>query len=346
MENDLILLPLENIYEESDDDLSAYNFYSSDVGRISSLNSDKNKVLLTEISVIINQLNELFFKIGFSSSFFEENKITWIADKVDYCLEHSKNRQLLRELKDEYSKYLLLSSKIIEGNLRLVIEIAGDYKESSLFDYNDIIQYGNMGLMKAVEKYKLDCGTVFSTYASIWIKQVIGRNIHGVNSSYRIPSYVVSDGYNLMKKKNELDTSLGRESSIKELSEYMGLSMSKIEKLKTYFYDSLSLDEGLGVCYGDTEITRGDMIADSKVDVYDDATHSIRMEQLKQELMNRLTKKQFEVISKYIGIDGINYSLEEIAILMDISPQRVGQLKKDAIKRLSLMPNFINKILY
>ena len=349
MERELALLSDENvdfIDEEEFDNLSIYNLYSVDVGKVSSLNSDKNRVLLTEISIIISRLNSLFFKIGFDSSFFDKNRITWISDKVNYCLEHSTNKKLLEELKDEYNKYLLLSSKIIEGNLRLVIEIAGDYKENSLFDYNDIIQYGNIGLMKAVEKYNLECGTTFSTYARLWIKQVIGRNIHGVKSSYRIPSYAFYDGYNLMKKKNELDISLGRESNIKELSEYMGLSISEIKQLKKLFYETISLDEELGLYYGDTEITRGEMIPDSNVDVYEDGTYNIRIEQLKQELMSRLTERQYEVISKYIGIDGINYNLEEIAELLDISPQRVGQLKREAIKRLSLMPTFINKTLY
>ena len=349
MEKELALMTddesIEQYFEENNDNLSAYDLYSSDLDLLSSLNSDKNRVLLTEISLIINSLNELFFEIGFDSSFFEEQRITWIADKVDYCLANSKDKVLLSMLKDQYSKYLLLSSKIIEGNLRLVIEVAGKYKGNSSFDYNDIIQYGNMGLMRAVEKYNLECDTTFGTYAKLWIKQVIGRNINGVKSSYRLPAYVFYDGYNLMQKKSDLDMLLGRESTIKELSEYVGLSTSKIEKLRTIFSNPISLDEDFGLYFGDDNVTIGDMVPDSSVDVYRDGTYNTRIDELKKELMSCLTDKQFEVISKYIGIDGVEYTREEIAKLLDITPQRVGQIKRDAIKRLSMRPAFINKIL-
>ena len=220
------------------------------------------------------------------------------------------------------------------------------YKMDTLIDFNDIIQYGNMGLMRAVEKYNLEYNTTFTTYARLWIKQTISRNINGIKSTYRLPSHVVYDGYSLMSKKNELDLILGRDSSVCELSEYMGLSVPEIEELKMAFYDSVSLDENLGLIYGDVEMTRGDVVADPRVDVYIDGVYNTSIEELKAELKRRLTDKQYFVICKYFGLDEIEYDMEEIAKFLNVSKQRVFQLKRDAIKRLSLMPSFINRLLY
>ena len=126
----------------------------------------------------------------------------------------------------------------------------------------------------------------------------------------------------------------------------MGLSVPEIEELKMAFYDSVSLDENLGLIYGDVEMTRGDVVADPRVDVYIDGVYNTSIEELKAELKRRLTDKQYFVICKYFGLDEIEYDMEEIAKFLNVSKQRVFQLKRDAIKRLSLMPSFINRLLY
>ncbi|MBQ2872576.1 MAG: sigma-70 family RNA polymerase sigma factor [Bacilli bacterium] len=323
---------------------SMHQLYSNDVDTVPCLDSDKNRVLLIEVSEIISRLDRLFLEAGCDDTKFEGCIVPWISDKMEYCLKNCQNKEVLEKLKEEYNNYLQVSSKIIEGNLRLVMEVAKGYRETSLFSFEDMVQYGNLGLIRAVEKYSLEHDASFSTYARLWIKHFISRNTNGTNSAYRIPSQTFYDGCSVIEKANELSLLLGREVTISELSKYMGESIEKIEQLKKAFYNSISLDEDLYIDDIETKII--DIIEDSNVDVYRDGVRNLELQQLKEELMKRLTSRQFSVLSRYIGIDGVCYNLEEIASFLNISTQRTGKIKREAVKKLSLMTSFIDKYLY
>lgn len=336
---------IPTIKEDNITDLDIFDIYSIDVSVNSSLDNEKNSILMLEIFEIVSKMNKLFDEISCCDDIFGGKKVPWIADKFEYCLKNCTDKNKLVELKNLYDMYLKKTNIVIEGNLRLVVDLARKYKTNQIVCYEDIIQYGNIGLMRACEKYNPFCGCTFATYASKWIKQSINKSVRGVMSAYRVPYYYVYENSDRIDVYYSLFSELGREPTISEIANRMGKKVSEIEDMINVFTDAVSLDESIDLRFGDVELTRGDMIADPNADVFAKVSHDEAIKKLKDMLPECLTVRQKQVIENLIGLYGENYNQEDIAKLLGISEQRVSEIKKDAGKKLVRIPGLMDMLL-
>lgn len=252
---------------ESTADLNNFSLYLTDVSYYCPLDSSQNRKLMEEISIIIKDLEALILSIGYDDSSFKGKP--WIEDKINYCLNECKDTRVLSRLNDLYSKYIEIRKIVISGNLRLVILIAKEYFCKGIISFEDIIQYGNIGLMRAVEKYDITKGTTFASYACRWIKQSITKNIRNIKYPTWIPLYVTTKYHDIIEARNDLSLMLGREPNNNELAQYMNVSVDFIDEITTTFLDPVSLDEPLDLSTGDVDFTRQDLIEDEGTDVFE-----------------------------------------------------------------------------
>lgn len=319
---------------ESTVDLNIFNLYCTDIKCYPPLDSDGNTKLMEEISVVIEKLNDVFLKIGCDDSVFKGNATPWIADKVKYCLVKCNDSEWLSMLNKLYNEYEQIRKLVIVGNLRLVVLIAKEYFCHGIISFEDIVQYGNIGLMRAIEKYDSNKGSNFATYACKWIKQCISKNIRNIKYPTWIPSYVITKYHKIINSRNQLSILMGREPSNRELAEYMSESVEKIEEITMAFLDSISLDNPLDFMADDLQLSFHDLMADNSVDVCE----TVSNHQLMNLLEQHLNKRQLFVIVLSFGLKGSQYDVTEIAHMLGCSHQRIGQIRKEAIKKLQKIP--------
>ena len=326
-------------------DMSIYEIYLMDVNSQVIFNSDMNDKYMKIIIELKQLLETLFAEAGCDDSILPGKRIPWVVDKVNYCLAHCSDKFFLDRLSKTYDKFCYYRDMIVAGNLRLVIGLSSDYHNDNKISFEDIIQWGNIGLMQAVEKFKPETGAIFTTCAGYWIKQNITKNLRQASYPLRMPLYMIYQNYNRLTMRYELSSQLGREATNKEVSEFMGETEEKIGKISMLFAEPLNLDETTESRYGDVELTFGDMIPDDKVDVYKEAVNSLYREYLEKTLAMYLTTRELEVLKHKTGFNCECINGEDIAILLGISEQRVSQLWCNGIKKLTKIPNIRNVII-
>lgn len=226
---------------------------------------------------------------------------------------------------DEAAKH-----KMILSNLRLVVSIAYRMANNIFLDVCDLIQEGNLGLMKAVEMFDPDLGFRFSTYATWWIKQAIMR---GVDNSglIRIPVHVKELFRNIHRTEMELQQVLGRNPTDGELSAKLGMTVEKLRKLRTYEQFPLSLEQP----YGDDDSATLEGIVPTQDQTPVEYAEQKDREALIEEAVSTLPPKQQYVIVRRFGLHGFNeMTLEEIGKEMKLTRERVRQLEAMALQRL------------
>lgn len=325
---------------ETISDISSYQIYLSDIYSIDCLNESTNLELLKKLNLIILDLEKLFKELGYDNFSRIDGKVLWISDKVEYCLQRCTDLEMKKQLNELFFKYCSCRDKIVSGNLRLVISIAkryDRYRDNVSFD--DIIQYGNIGLMKAVDMYDISSASSFSCYASKWITHYIKRNILNADHSVKIPEHLIYENYNRLIAMSDLSMELCRNISDKEAEKYLGVPSERLASVMMYFAPLISLDEVVDTGYIDEEATLGGFVLDDSVNVYQSAIVDEYNKYLVEVLATYLTKRELDVLRLSIGLDGINYSFVEIASILGVSQQRVSQLNKNAIKKLKRIPN-------
>lgn len=222
--------------------------------------------------------------------------------------------------------------KLAEGNLRLVVSLAKHYTGRGV-QMMDLIQEGNMGLMRAAEKYDYTMENRFSTYASWWIKEAMQRAIDQQSREIRVPVHVAENMKKVQKISKDLQQKLGRDPLPKEIAERMpGKTEEDVKNILSYLQSPVSLETPVG---DEGENSLGDMVEDKTEATPEEAMNALVQKEEVSELLEALSERERQVIRLRYGLeDGKTHTLEEIGSILNVTRERVRQIEARALEKL------------
>mgnify|MGYP003684623727 CR=1 FL=1 len=255
--------------------------------------------------------------------------ISTMIDWTTLSLEEFKSE--VKNLKHVERRVKSAKSQLVEANLRLVISIAKKYTNRGL-QFLDLIQEGNIGLMKAVDKFEYRRGYKFSTYATWWIRQSITRAIADQARTIRIPVHMIETINKLSRISRAKVQELGREPTADELSEDLGMPLYKVRKVLKIAKEPISLDTPIG---DDEDSQLKDFIADEHATDPVEATVSSNMGEKTRDALKTLTKREENVLRLRFGIDSAkDHTLEEVGQDFEVTRERIRQIEAKALRKL------------
>ncbi|HUS46673.1 MAG TPA: RNA polymerase sigma factor RpoD [Phycisphaerae bacterium] len=302
-----------------------------------SLRTSKIQPLMKKLQHISNKMDELTRMIEATrknSTPPEDVEVMKeeLCGLVDLALEEpellSKRVKAIQKVFNDYEQ---AKRELSGGNLRLVVSIAKKYRNRGL-SFLDIIQEGNTGLMRAVDKYEYRRGYKFSTYATWWIRQAITRAIADHARTIRIPVHMIETMSKLRNISKRLVQQLGREPTIEEIAELAGMSVSEARKVMKISRHPISLDRPVGES---EDSYFGDFIEDDTAESPVDTAGTEMLKDRIEEILKTLTYREREIIKLRYGIgDGYTYTLEEVGRIFKVTRERVRQVEAKAIRKL------------
>ncbi|MGD0229991.1 MAG: RNA polymerase sigma factor RpoD [Syntrophorhabdales bacterium] len=273
--------------------------------------------VLADLSLQKKVLEEITRKV--------EKRVRFLDEKEARAVEVNLHEMELveRELK-------VVKNRLIKANLRLVINIAKKYLNRGL-SFLDLIQEGNMGLMKAAEKYDYQKGYKFSTYSTWWIRQAITRAIADYARTIRVPVHVLETMNKITKVTISLFQELGREPTLEEISAKAALPLEKVRKIMKVSNEPISIETPIG----DDDSKLGDFIADPKSPSPFEELVSISCKEEIDKVLSTLTPREEKVIRMRLGIgEKTDYTLEEVGDVFGLTRERIRQIEAKALRKL------------
>jgi RNA polymerase primary sigma factor len=302
-----------------------------------SLRTSRIQPMMKRLEGIFSKIHQLgqYIAAGPTAEYIEEDIDAMRQEfngMQEMVLETPKQlEKRLRAVRAVFSQYELAKRQLSSGNLRLVVSIAKKYRNRGL-SFLDIIQEGNTGLMRAVDKYEYRRGYKFSTYGTWWIRQAITRAIADHARTIRIPVHMIETMSRLRAASKELLQKLGREPTIEEIAAETALSVSEARRVLKISKHPISLDNPIGESQ---DSYFGDFIEDESAESPVQGAENEMLKERIDEILKTLTYREREIIRLRYGLgDGYTYTLEEVGRIFKVTRERVRQVEAKAIRKL------------